>query len=87
MGSRPEVSDGTGSNRAECHTIAHELIGGPFLSRAGELRTEGADTTKAALAQEALDNVPKCVEPERLDCDTGEAKSTAGDGDMCPVEK
>ena len=43
-----------GSNREEC-LEAHEPIGEPSN---GELRTEGVDTTKAALAQEAHGNVP-----------------------------
>ena len=75
MGGCPEASDGTGSNRAECHTIAHELIGEPFPSRAGELRTEGADTSKAALARE-IAMMPNCNKPEDVIRDTGETEAS-----------
>ena len=46
--SRPEMHEGTGSNRAGCREV-HEPIGEPSD---GELRTEGTDTSKAALARE-----------------------------------
>ena len=58
-----EMCDGMGSNREECHSIAHEPIGEPFPLRAGELRTEGAGISKAAIAQE-INLTSKPCEPE-----------------------